>query len=319
MKGCKMASFTFSCPKCGIQIEVEDEWRGQQAQCPNCNEMITIPKPVVLKAASTSSKRPPVRKTTIVLVSILCFILAWIGVGISIIIYQEYFKRNSYQPPQTTVAVKPNTANSTAANKAQETQKQAKPQMVFGNPAANKKLIQGIKEGNAILVDEALLSGASLYAKDEYGRLIYQLLKLSPNKAVEKRIMEQIEILMNTLPKIRTREEALQLISLGLPPNYKYESKYGGGYYYTPLFECNTVDVVSAFIEYGAKVSGDDARDECGKEPLHAHAGRGHTEIVKLLLSKGADPYRKDRYEYTPLDLCKDEATRKVLIEAMKK
>ncbi len=42
-----MPSFTFNCPKCGTPIEADDEWRGQQAQCPDCNETITIPKPAI--------------------------------------------------------------------------------------------------------------------------------------------------------------------------------------------------------------------------------------------------------------------------------
>ncbi|EAU93205.1 hypothetical protein CC1G_10273 [Coprinopsis cinerea okayama7 len=46
-----------------------------------------------------------------------------------------------------------------------------------------------------------------------------------------------------------------------------------------------------------------DAPDEYGYTPLHLAADRGHVEIVKFLLSKGANPTLKDPDEFTPLEL----------------
>ena len=38
-----MANFTFSCPQCGQHLEAQEEWRGQETQCPACNVAIIVP------------------------------------------------------------------------------------------------------------------------------------------------------------------------------------------------------------------------------------------------------------------------------------
>lgn len=38
-----MANFTFNCPQCNQTLETQDEWRGQETQCPSCSAMIKIP------------------------------------------------------------------------------------------------------------------------------------------------------------------------------------------------------------------------------------------------------------------------------------
>lgn len=48
-----MSNFTFTCPHCNQEIEAKDEWRGQQANCPTCNEVIVIPIEVTLKTIPT--------------------------------------------------------------------------------------------------------------------------------------------------------------------------------------------------------------------------------------------------------------------------
>ena len=44
-----MANFTFNCPECDQPLEAQDEWRGQQTQCPSCGTNIEIPKIMLVK------------------------------------------------------------------------------------------------------------------------------------------------------------------------------------------------------------------------------------------------------------------------------
>lgn len=47
-----MASFTFSCPQCGQHLEAQDEWRGQETNCPTCGTVLTIPTKIALVPVS---------------------------------------------------------------------------------------------------------------------------------------------------------------------------------------------------------------------------------------------------------------------------
>lgn len=47
-----MANFTFSCPQCGQHLEAQDEWRGEETQCPSCGTVLTIPKKITLTPVS---------------------------------------------------------------------------------------------------------------------------------------------------------------------------------------------------------------------------------------------------------------------------
>ena len=44
-----MSNFTFNCPQCNQPLEAQDEWRGQQTQCPSCGNNIEIPKIMQVK------------------------------------------------------------------------------------------------------------------------------------------------------------------------------------------------------------------------------------------------------------------------------
>ncbi|KAH9898118.1 ankyrin [Cubamyces lactineus] len=57
-----------------------------------------------------------------------------------------------------------------------------------------------------------------------------------------------------------------------------------------------------SYLEKDAEVDVN-ARDENGYTPLHLAADRGHVEVVKVLLSRGADPAIKDEDEYTAKEL----------------
>mmetsp|Transcript_27003 Transcript_27003/g.59740 ORF Transcript_27003/g.59740 Transcript_27003/m.59740 type:complete len:98 (+) Transcript_27003:434-727(+) len=52
--------------------------------------------------------------------------------------------------------------------------------------------------------------------------------------------------------------------------------------------------------------------DENGAAALHMASQRGHPEVVRLLLGKGADLQAEDNDGRTPPDYAKDDATREV-------
>ena len=57
-----MSNFTFNCPHCGNPLKAQEEWRGQQTDCPYCGQTITVPtaitlqKPNIVKRAILQSK-----------------------------------------------------------------------------------------------------------------------------------------------------------------------------------------------------------------------------------------------------------------------
>ena len=44
-----------------------------------------------------------------------------------------------------------------------------------------------------------------------------------------------------------------------------------------------------------------------GNTPLHGASSRGHIEMVKFLIEKGADPNRKNKADQTPLFFAKTQ------------
>jgi ankyrin repeat protein/mono/diheme cytochrome c family protein len=66
----------------------------------------------------------------------------------------------------------------------------------------------------------------------------------------------------------------------------------------TPLMGTRSTDVVSLLVSRGADVK---AQSKRGETPLADAAGRGDLDAVKLLLEKGADVNAKDYRGYTPL------------------
>ncbi|XP_019646157.1 PREDICTED: kinase D-interacting substrate of 220 kDa-like [Branchiostoma belcheri] len=59
------------------------------------------------------------------------------------------------------------------------------------------------------------------------------------------------------------------------------------------------VDIARLLLRQGASVSKRTKQISCG--PLHAAAGNGHTEVVKLLVHHGATLAVRDAYQRTPL------------------
>ena len=56
--------------------------------------------------------------------------------------------------------------------------------------------------------------------------------------------------------------------------------------------------------------------DSFGQAPLHYAVSCGHEEVVRLLLSKGADVSIKDEEDCLPLDLAENEEMRRILLAA---
>ncbi|XP_063906907.1 uncharacterized protein LOC135125337 [Zophobas morio] len=82
---------------------------------------------------------------------------------------------------------------------------------------------------------------------------------------------------------------------------------------YTPLHEASTkgnLAIAKMLLMYGANVS-ESARG--GIRPLHEAVENGYVEIVRLLLSYGADPMLATYSGNTPLSLCADDTTTKLL------
>lgn len=40
-----MAAFSFNCPFCNIELEIDESGAGQEIECPGCNEVLIIPSP----------------------------------------------------------------------------------------------------------------------------------------------------------------------------------------------------------------------------------------------------------------------------------
>ena len=53
-----MAQFMFKCPQCGTDIEADESFRGQVAECPHCNRGIVIPRNVSAELKPKGKLRP---------------------------------------------------------------------------------------------------------------------------------------------------------------------------------------------------------------------------------------------------------------------
>lgn len=77
-----MANFTFNCPQCDQTLEAQDEWRGQQTQCPSCGTNIEIPKIMLVKPVNIDPQEQMKKLKSALYffggLTILCF-LCWIG------------------------------------------------------------------------------------------------------------------------------------------------------------------------------------------------------------------------------------------------
>lgn len=70
-----MANFTFNCPQCNQTLEAQDEWRGQQTQCPSCGTNIEIPKIMQVKPVSIDPQEQIKKLKNAVIFFIVCSIV----------------------------------------------------------------------------------------------------------------------------------------------------------------------------------------------------------------------------------------------------
>ena len=105
------------------------------------------------------------------------------------------------------------------------------------------------------------------------------------------------------------RETLLALLDSGA--NIDQKGQY---YRYTPLQWAawsGHTDIVQLLIEKGADVNAESGY-VFGHTPLHAAAYRGHVEIVEILLENGADPTIDDAWGLTAAKLAKNEGQTKI-------
>jgi ankyrin repeat protein len=94
-------------------------------------------------------------------------------------------------------------------------------------------------------------------------------------------------------------QEVASLIAHGADPNAQDD----WGNHWTPLLHAvhkHQLGSVAALIDGGADPNG---CDPDGTTPLMMAAGYGHTDMVELLLRRGANPRITDRYGVTAIDL----------------
>jgi ankyrin repeat protein len=73
--------------------------------------------------------------------------------------------------------------------------------------------------------------------------------------------------------------------------------------------------MVKLLLKYGAEVN---VQANNQDSPLHDAAENNHYDVVKLLLNNGADPFVKNAYDRTPLDVCNLPRIRLLLEDAIR-
>lgn len=151
----------------------------------------------------------------------------------------------------------------------------------FGNPV----LIHALAKGNTDIIKILLDNGANVNNKDPFRRdaLIY---------ASSKGNIENIKILMSKGVKVSSKNIALLNTS----------------------FDGNT-DIAKLLLENGADIN---TKNHDGVSPLMGASWNGHTELIKFLIKNGADINAKDHAGVTSLMVAswnKYKDVEKILIE----
>eukprot|EP00615_Pteridomonas_danica_P019565 CAMPEP_0114409984 /NCGR_PEP_ID=MMETSP0102-20121206/23754_1 /TAXON_ID=38822 ORGANISM="Pteridomonas danica, Strain PT" /NCGR_SAMPLE_ID=MMETSP0102 /ASSEMBLY_ACC=CAM_ASM_000212 /LENGTH=1368 /DNA_ID=CAMNT_0001577529 /DNA_START=40 /DNA_END=4147 /DNA_ORIENTATION=+ len=96
-----------------------------------------------------------------------------------------------------------------------------------------------------------------------------------------------------------------QLIRIGADVNAR---NYAGScsLHYACHFETFSEETVRMLISNGANPTYAEEAAQGGLTPLHYIAETGHIEVCRFLVSKGADPHKRDAYGRTPADCARD-------------
>ena len=133
---------------------------------------------------------------------------------------------------------------------------------------ATGDLLAAAKSGTASEVSAAVIAGADLNARDEYGATPLHLAAVNPEPSV-----------------------VAVLIEAGADPNAR-EAQVGATPLHAAAFYNPEPSVVAALIEAGADV---DARTERGATPLHLAVGKNpEPSVVAALIEAGADPNARE-------------------------
>ncbi|PSN40934.1 hypothetical protein C0J52_16263 [Blattella germanica] len=173
------------------------------------------------------------------------------------------------------------------------------------NKYGDTPLLEAIEQGNEEMAIKLLKLGANLNAKDEYGRTpMHYAAGKNLMKVVECLLELKCDIdctskygqtpLLHAI-KWRNEEIAITLLKLGANPNAK--DKYGR----TPMHyavEANLIKVVECLLELKCYI---DCTSKYGYTPLLIAITRLNDEIGIKLLKHGANPNAKDECGRTPM------------------
>jgi ankyrin repeat protein len=204
----------------------------------------------------------------------------------------------------------------------------------------NEKLLEASRKGDAGELKSAILKGADINTKDDYGRAAL-------HTAAENGYREVVELLLASGADINTRGECnitpaelawhkhedifKLLLAKGADISPLHSAVDAGNlsavegliqkgadvntrtpYGTTPLGVAalkGFKDIAELLIEHGARV---DTRDNWDWTPLHIAANKGHLEVVTLLVARGAPVNARDGGLYTPLHYALREGHRDV-------
>ena len=333
-----MAKFEFRCPQCGYPVSGEEEWRGMEAPCPYCKKTILIPvdENTVKEYAEKTPVIPNRKRLKI------SIIIALVGAVLAIILnwcFNVTPEANVPQNADTTQkvgAIQQSNATtqdtdsvSSSANKKNVDYLKAKAANIVKvsdkhvnidkmslrekchyfykhnaeDNAANRKLLKAASARDIIAFDEALKEGASLFAKDAYGRNALDILELTNStKTIEKVLEAWYRENHRKICETTDTMTAISIVTRGFMQKHIYEELK------PPLFYCKTREIAEVLLLAGAEINyrtpvkynnsiitirsgGDTALHFQLKNP----------EIVEFLLKNGANPNYADCDGRTPI------------------
>ena len=185
------------------------------------------------------------------------------------------------------------------------------------------ELVEKTRDGDLEAVINLIEKGADVNLKDRCS--MTALIWASQNGHLE--IVEKlIEAGADVNAKDRSNNTALIRVSVSgyleiveklIEANADVNETDSRGYTALMMASCNgRLEVVETLIEKGADVN---QKTDYGLTALMFASEFGNLEVVEALLDAGADVSIKNKYGNTAMSLAKNEETRRVIIEAVKK